>query len=79
MTMPDSTDFWPSRTDILQKKLSLLCAFTSCRGVSPLHVCAEFNSRRCARVLLDNGADVNARAGHDREGIGGTRPFSRSE
>ena len=62
-------------TDILQKKLSLLCAFTSCRGVSPLHVCAEFNSRRCARVLLDNGADVNARAGHDREGIGGHTPI----
>jgi hypothetical protein len=60
---------------ILDKKLSPLCAFTSCRGVSPLHICAEFNSIRCARVLLENGADVNARADQDAEGIGGHTPI----
>ena len=43
-------------TEHLQRKLSPLCAFTSCRGVSALHICAEFNSTRCARVLLENGA-----------------------
>jgi hypothetical protein len=62
-------------SDGLRKKLSLLCAFTSCRGVSPLHICAEFNSIRCARVLLDNGADVNARSDQDAEGIGGHTPI----
>src|SRR6185312_6903875 len=36
----------------LQRKLSPLCAYTSCRGVSALHICAEFNSLRCARVLI---------------------------
>ena len=46
----------------LQRKLNPLCAFTSCRGVSALHLCAEFNSTRCASVLLAAGADVNARA-----------------
>jgi hypothetical protein len=58
----------------LQRKLSPLCAFTSCRGVSPLHVCAEFNSTRCARVLLAAGADVNARADRDADGLGGQTP-----
>jgi hypothetical protein len=59
----------------LQKKLSPLCAFTSCRGVSPLHICAEFNSIRCIRVLLENGADVNAPADQDPEGTGGHTPI----
>jgi hypothetical protein len=59
----------------LQKRLSPLCAFTSCRGVSALHICAEFNSIRCARVLLDHGADVNARADEDPDGIGSHTPI----
>ena len=62
-------------SDTLQKKLSPLCAFTSCRGASPLHICAEFNSIRCARALLENGADVNARADQDADGIGGHTPI----
>jgi hypothetical protein len=62
-------------TENLNNKLSPLCAFTSCRGVSPLHICAEFNSIGCARVLLENGADVNARADQDAQGIGGHTPI----
>jgi hypothetical protein len=58
----------------LQRKLSPLCAFTSCRGVSALHICAEFNSIRCARVLLDAGAEVNAPADRDADGLGGHTP-----
>jgi hypothetical protein len=58
----------------LQRKLSPLCAFTSCRGVSALHVCAEFNSTRCAPVLLADGADVNAHADRDADGLGGQTP-----
>jgi hypothetical protein len=59
----------------LWTKLSPLCAFTSCRGVSPLHICAEFNSIRCIRVLLENGADVNAPAEQDPDGTGGHTPI----
>ena len=55
----------------LSRKLSPLCAFTSCRGVTALHICAEFNSLQCARTLLSAGADVNARADLDTDGIGG--------
>lgn len=62
-------------SDHLQQKLNLLSAFTSCRGVSALHVCAEFNSVRCARVLLDHGANVNARADQDPDGLGGQTPI----
>jgi hypothetical protein len=64
-----------SFSDTLERKLNPLTAFTSCRGVSALHVCAEFNSLECARVLLDAGADVNARAGVDEEGVGGHTPI----
>ncbi len=59
----------------IKRKTSPLCAFTSCRGVSALHICAEFNSLRCASVLLDAGADVNARADVDGNGLGGQTPI----
>jgi len=51
--------------------LHLECAFTSLRGVSPLHLCAEYSSVKCARALLKAGLDVNVRAQTDEEGIGG--------
>jgi ankyrin repeat protein len=59
----------------LHRKLSPLCAFTSCRGVTALHICAEFNSTRCARVLLEAGADVNAQADQDENGLGRQTPI----
>jgi ankyrin repeat protein len=58
----------------LSRHLRVPCAFTSCDGVTPLHVCAEFNSVKCARVLIAAGADVNARAAVDNEGLGGQTP-----
>jgi len=62
-------------SESLTKKLNSPCAFTSCRGVSALHICAEFNSIRCARVLVENGADVNAKADRDADGMGGHTPI----
>ena len=59
----------------LTKKLNPLCAFTSCRGVSALHICAEFNSIRCARVLLESGVDPNIRGDQDSDGLGGQTPI----
>ncbi|MDX2149928.1 MAG: ankyrin repeat domain-containing protein [Bryobacteraceae bacterium] len=61
--------------DGIGRKLSPLCAYTSCRGVTPLHICAEFNSLRCARVLLENGADIDAPADVNAEGMGGQTPL----
>jgi hypothetical protein len=57
------------------RKLNFLGAFTSCRGVTALHACAEFNAIQCARVLIENGADVNACSEHDSEGMGGHTPI----
>lgn len=62
-------------SESLTKNLNLLGAFTCCRGVSALHICAEFNSVRCARVLLESGADANARADQDSDGLGGHTPI----
>ena len=42
-----------------------------------LHVAAEFGILEAARLLLDRGADVDARAsGVDAAGVGGKRPCS---
>lgn len=60
------------------RRLSFSAAYTCCRGVRALHVCAEFNSIQCARVLIEAGADVNARAGMDAQGLGGQTPIFHS-
>ncbi len=54
-----------------EKRFHLECAYTPLHGASALHVCAEYNSVRCAQALLEGGADVNARADFDDEGMGG--------
>jgi ankyrin repeat protein len=59
----------------LDRRLSVPGAFTCCEGVTPLHICAEFNSIRCAQVLLDAGADVDAPADLDADGFGGQTPI----
>ena len=41
------------------------------RGATLLHVAAEFGIVEAARLLLDRGADVNARATVDDAGVGG--------
>jgi ankyrin repeat protein len=59
----------------LHQKVDLPGAFTSCRGVTALHVGAEFNCVDCARVLIESGADVNAVALCDSDGMGGQTPI----
>jgi hypothetical protein len=59
---------------ILHKKYSLRCAYTPLYEVTLLHICAEFNHLSCARVLVENGADINAQAGTDENGFGGQTP-----
>lgn len=45
------------------------------RGGTLLHVAAEFACCDAALLLLDRGADVNARAGIDSHGLGGQTPL----
>ena len=44
------------------------------RGATLLHVAAEYGNVEAARMLLDRGADVNARAAFDHHGVGGQTP-----
>ena len=50
-------------------------AFTCCRNVTALHICAEFNSIQCGKLLIEAGADVNARSLLDQDGLGGQTPI----
>lgn len=59
---------------VLARRFSLLTAFTCCRNVTALHICAEFNSIQCGRVLIEAGADVNAPSLVNPEGTGGQTP-----
>ncbi|HEY3624704.1 MAG TPA: ankyrin repeat domain-containing protein [Terracidiphilus sp.] len=45
------------------------------RGATLLHVAAEYGNAEAARLLLERGADVNARADVDAAGVGGQTPI----
>jgi ankyrin repeat protein len=45
------------------------------RGGTLLHVAAEYGNVAAAKLLLDRGSDVNARAALDPSGIGGQTPI----
>lgn len=58
----------------VSRKYSLRCAYTPLHESTLLHICSEFNHVSCARILVDRGADINARAGIDEYGFGGQTP-----
>lgn len=60
---------------IIDKRYNLRCAFTPLHEVTLLHICSEFNHVACAKVLVDHGADINAKAGLDENGFGGQTPI----
>ncbi len=60
--------------EIISERHTLKCAFTPLENVSLLHICAEYNHLYCAEVLLNNNADVNAKAETDEFGFGGQTP-----
>lgn len=59
---------------VLTRRLSVVTAFTCCGDVTALHICAEFNSTHCGKLLIEAGADVNARSIVDADGLGGQTP-----
>jgi hypothetical protein len=61
--------------EVADSRYSLRCAYTPLLEASLLHVCAEFNHISCANVLVQHGADINAKAGIDQNGFGGQTPI----
>ncbi len=60
---------------LLEHRTDLVSAFTPLIGASLLHVAAEFVNRNAVGVLLDAGADVDARAALDEHGLNGHTPL----
>jgi hypothetical protein len=60
---------------LIEHRTSMVSAFTPLIGASLLHVAAEFGNQQAARVLIDMGADVNARAAVDEHGLNGHTPL----
>ena len=56
---------------LLQHRTTIVSAFTPLEGASLLHVAAEFGNLKAARVLLEMGAPVDARAATDHSGMNG--------
>lgn len=61
--------------DAIHQRYSLRCAYTPLFEATLLHICAEFNLVSCAKVLVANGADIDAKAGIDDHGFGGQTPI----
>ncbi|MBK6817327.1 MAG: ankyrin repeat domain-containing protein [Saprospiraceae bacterium] len=64
--------------ELLLKKYSLDCTFTPLYEATLLHICAEYNHLSCAKMLVQHGADINAKAGMDSNGFGGQTPIFHS-
>jgi hypothetical protein len=60
---------------VIHRTYTFNCTFTPLLNASLLHICAEYNLVKCAKVLLDARADVNHRAGVDVHGFGGQTPI----
>jgi ankyrin repeat protein len=60
---------------LLRHRTTMVSAFTPLVNATLLHVAAEYGHLDVARTLLDLGADSDARAGLDDEGLGGHTPL----
>lgn len=60
---------------LVDKTYSLDCAFTPLYNASLLHICAEYNHLSCAKILVQQGAGINSKAGLDENGFGGQTPI----
>lgn len=60
---------------LLTHRTTMVSAFTPLVGASLLHVAAEYCHAEAARVLIEFGADVNARAAVDAHGLNGHTPI----
>lgn len=61
--------------ELLRYKITLDCTFTPLHGASLLHLAAEYGAAGAARALIESGADVNATADLDQDGLNGHTPL----
>lgn len=59
----------------VSKRYSMPCTFTPLHEATLLHICAEYNHVASAQVLVKHGANCNAPAGVDENGLGGQTPI----
>ena len=64
-----------ANSSLLNHRTTLVSSFTSLVDVSLLHVAAEYGNLQAARTLIELGADVNATAGIDQNGLNGHTPL----
>ena len=62
-------------SSLIGHRTSMISTFTPLIGASLLHVAAEYGNQNVARVLLESGADVDARAAVDEQGLNGHTPL----
>jgi ankyrin repeat protein len=60
---------------LLTRRADLVSAFTPLLGATALHVAAEYGHAGAARALLEAGAEGDARAATDQDGLGGQTPL----
>ena len=72
---PSLANHLRNKPEIINNRYTLRCAFTPLYEITLLHICAEFNHVACAEVLVEHGADINAKAGFDENGFGGQTPI----
>src|SRR5579872_790410 len=73
---PKLEGFLRNDTGLINKTYSLFNnTYTPLTGGTLLHFCTEYNSVACAKVLVQYGADVNAKAALDEYGFGGHTPI----
>lgn len=60
---------------LVHHRTSLVSTFTPLEDATLLHVAAEYGNVDAARVLIEAGAEVNARAGVDEHGLNGHTPL----
>ncbi len=60
---------------LLAHRTTMVSTFTPLAGASLLHVAAEYGNLNAARVLVENGAEVDARAAVDEYGLNGHTPL----
>lgn len=60
---------------LLRHRITMVSAFTPLVGASLLHVAAEYGNLNAARVLIERGAGVDAKASVDQYGLNGHTPL----